>query len=51
MVRGNRVAAMIFGPKDVYVIAGLNKIFMRMNRKQSNHIREYSAPANALRSA
>ena len=23
---GNRVAAMIFGPKDVYVIAGINKI-------------------------
>ena len=46
--RGNRVSAMIFGPKDVYVIAGLNKIF---NNEQEaiNHIREYSAPANALR--
>ena len=46
--RGNRVSAMIFGPKDVYVIAGLNKIF---NNEQEaiDHIREYSAPANALR--
>ena len=24
---GNRVAAMIYGPKDVYVVAGVNKIF------------------------
>ena len=46
--RGNRVSAMIFGPKDVYVIVGLNKIF---NNEQEaiDHIREYSAPANALR--
>ena len=23
---GNRVSAMIYGPKDVYVVAGVNKI-------------------------
>ena len=46
--RGNRVSAMIFGPKDVYVIAGLNKIFIN-EQEAINHIREYSAPANALR--
>ncbi len=39
---------MIFGPKDVYVIAGLNKIFIN-EQEAINHIREYSAPANALR--
>ena len=45
---GNRVAAMIFGPKDVYVIAGINKICAN-EQEAIEHIRQYSAPANALR--
>lgn len=46
--RGNRVSAMIFGPKDVYVIAGINKICAN-EQEAIEHIRQYSAPANALR--
>lgn len=46
--RGNRVSAMIFGPREVYVIAGINKIFSN-EQEAITHIREYSAPANALR--
>lgn len=45
---GNRVAAMIYGPKDVYVIAGLNKIF-ETEEEAIGHIKNVSAPANALR--
>ena len=45
---GNRVAAMIFGPKDVYVIAGINKIF-NTEAEAINHIKTVSAPANAVR--
>lgn len=45
---GNRVAAMIYGPKEVIVIAGLNKIFNN-EEEAIEHIRQYSAPANALR--
>ena len=45
---GNRVAAMIYGPKEVIVIAGKNKIFE--NETESiNHIKTISAPANAVR--
>ncbi len=45
---GNRVAAMIFGPREVIVIAGLNKI-CNNEAEAIEHIRQYSAPANALR--
>lgn len=45
---GNRVAAMIFGPHEVIVIAGLNKI-CNNEAEAIEHIRQYSAPANALR--
>ena len=45
---GNRVAAMIYGPKEVYVVAGLNKIFNN-EEEAIEHIRQYSAPANAIR--
>lgn len=45
---GNRVAAMIFGPKEVYVIAGINKIFDN-EAEAINHIKTVSAPANAIR--
>lgn len=45
---GNRVAAMIFGPKEVIVIAGLNKICQDENEAIA-HIKNCSAPANAIR--
>ena len=45
---GNRVAAMIYGPKEVIVVAGLNKIFVD-ETSAIQHIRNVSAPANAIR--
>lgn len=45
---GNRVAAMIFGPKEVIVIAGLNKI-CQDEAEALSHIKNCSAPANAIR--
>ena len=45
---GNRVAAMIYGPKEVIVIAGKNKIFEN-ETEAINHIKTISAPANAVR--
>lgn len=45
---GNRVASMIFGPKKVIVIAGKNKVFAS-EEEALTHIRQVSAPANALR--
>lgn len=45
---GNRVAAMIFGPKEVIVIAGLNKI-CQDEATAIQHIKNFSAPANAIR--
>lgn len=45
---GNRVAAMIYGPKQVIVIAGLNKICTD-EKAAIEHIKNWSAPANAIR--
>ena len=45
---GNRVSAMIFGPKQVIVIAGLNKI-CQDEAEAIARIRECAAPANAMR--
>ena len=45
---GNRVAAMIYGPKEVIVIAGMNKIF-ESEEEAIAHIKNCSAPANAMR--
>ena len=45
---GNRVSAMIFGPKQVIVIAGLNKI-CQDEAEAMTHIRQCAAPANAMR--
>ncbi|MEG0277376.1 MAG: lactate utilization protein [Coprobacillus sp.] len=45
---GNRVAAMIYGPKEVIVIAGLNKI-CEDEKAAIDHIKKWSAPANAVR--
>jgi L-lactate utilization protein LutB len=45
---GNRVAAMIYGPKSVIVIAGCNKIVK--NREAAiERVRSVAAPANAAR--
>ncbi len=46
--RGNRVAAMIFGPKNVLVIAGKNKL-VRNYEEGLCRVREYAAPKNAQR--
>lgn len=45
---GNRVAAMLFGPKRVIVIAGMNKLVADVPAAFAR-IREVAAPANALR--
>lgn len=45
---GNRVSAMIYGPKEVIVIVGRNKIFTT-EEAAINHIRNVAAPANAIR--
>lgn len=45
---GNRVAAMIYGPKEVLIIAGLNKI-CQDETEAISHIQNCSAPANAMR--
>lgn len=45
---GNRVAAMIYGPREVIVIAGLNKI-CEDEKSAIEHIKKWSAPANAVR--
>lgn len=44
----NRVAAMIYGPKEVLIIAGLNKI-CQDETEAISHIQNCSAPANAMR--
>jgi hypothetical protein len=45
---GNRVAAMIFGPKKVIIIAGYNKIVKNIDEAYER-VREYAAPVNAKR--
>lgn len=45
---GNRVAAMIFGPKEVLVVVGENKLF-ESEEEAIAHIQNVSAPANAIR--
>jgi len=47
---GNRVAAMIFGPKKVIIIAGANKIVKDLDGA-FKRIREVCAPVNATRHA
>lgn len=46
--RGNRVAALAFGPKHVLVLAGRNKIVPDVE-DAFTRIRNYAAPANAMR--
>jgi L-lactate utilization protein LutB len=45
---GNRVAAIAFGPKDVLIFVGRNKIVPDLERAMLR-IKEYAAPANAIR--
>ncbi|KYZ77806.1 lactate utilization protein C [Anaerosporomusa subterranea] len=45
---GNRVAAMIFGPKKVIVLAGINKIVSDLEAAQER-IRQTAAPQNNIR--
>ena len=45
---GNRVAAMIYGPKNVIVIAGYNKI-VKDREAAIERVRSIAAPANAAR--
>jgi L-lactate utilization protein LutB len=45
---GNRVAALIFGPKKVIVIAGMNKVAPDLETAITR-VRNVAAPANSLR--
>lgn len=45
---GNRVSAMIYGPKSVIVIAGINKIVPSLEEAKKR-LEEIAAPANAIR--
>lgn len=45
---GNRVAAMVFGPEKVIVVAGINKIVKNVD-EALERIREVAAPINAKR--
>ena len=45
---GNRVAALLFGPKKVVIVAGVNKIVKNLDEAIKRN-REIAAPANAKR--
>jgi len=45
---GNRVAAMLFGPQNVIVVCGRNKL-VRTEEEARRRIRDQAAPANCLR--
>lgn len=45
---GNRVAAMLFGPKSVVVVAGMNKV-CRTEAEAETRARTYAGPLNAAR--
>lgn len=45
---GNRIAALSFGPKEVFVIAGVNKIVVNL-QKASERVKTIAAPLNAKR--
>lgn len=46
--KGNRVAALCYGPKNILVIAGMNKIVPDMQAAYSK-VRHYTSPVNAMR--
>ena len=45
---GNRVAAMIFGPRKVILVVGMNKIVSDLDSAM-NRVRDFAAPMNNLR--
>lgn len=45
---GNRIAALTFGPKNVVVLVGRNKITVDLEEAM-NRIKDYAAPVNAIR--
>ena len=45
---GNRVAALIYGPKNVIVVAGMNKV-VRDENAAMERIKNMAAPMNAMR--
>ncbi|MHC4458139.1 MAG: lactate utilization protein [Planctomycetota bacterium] len=45
---GNRVGAMAYGPKDVIVVAGRNKLVSDLEEAM-HRIKNYAAPVNAIR--
>jgi len=48
--RGNRIAAMSFGPKNVIVVAGMNKVVATVEDAISR-AKNYAAPLNSMRLA
>jgi hypothetical protein len=46
--KGNRVAAMIFGPKQVIVVAGINKVVADLAAAEER-VKQIAAPINCLR--
>ena len=46
--KGNRVAALCYGPKNILIIAGMNKIVPDMNAAYDK-VRNYTSPVNAMR--
>ena len=46
--KGNRVAAMIFGPAEVIVVAGVNKVVPDLAAAEER-VRRYASPMNNLR--
>lgn len=45
---GNRVAGMLFGPKKVILVVGMNKVAQDVAAAQ-DRVRAYAAPANNMR--
>ena len=45
---GNRVSAMIFGPKQVILVVGTNKIVADLNEAEAR-LKKYACPANTVR--
>ncbi len=46
--KGNRLAALVYGPENVIIIAGMNKVVPDMEAAYKR-VRGYAAPANAQR--
>lgn len=46
--KGNRVAALCYGPKNILIIAGMNKIVPDMDAAYDK-VRNYTSPVNAMR--